>query len=202
MLPERKILPLEEIADDRAMRKSSSRAPVPAGSDTNMTEYLRTQLTRTIAALGEIDETLELHGRILDAYQPKSNEKIGLFWDRRDGRINGALQPLVVRWLMRHFSGQYRWFYTLLPLKGLARKAKSKGGWGLGAEQTRASLNRIQDLIEHRRLIVHQWVSLSRSLSHAENFITDLEAERASLREAIPKGPFYEQSLKYNRTLE
>ncbi|PKY11757.1 hypothetical protein B1757_02905 [Acidithiobacillus marinus] len=202
MSPDRKILTIEEFADDRQIQKTSSRAPVPAGSDPNMTEYLRTQLDRTIAALGEIDETLELHGRILDTYQPKSNEKIGLFWERSERRLNNALQPRMVRWLMRQFSGQYRWFYTFLPLKALSRKAKSKGGWGLGVEQTRESLNRIQDLIEHRRLILHQWVGLSRSLSHAENYISDLERERASLREAIPKGPFYEQSLKYNRPLE
>jgi hypothetical protein len=192
----------EEIASLVALPEIRSRAPIPAGSDQNMTEYLRTQLTRTIRLLGEIDETLALHGRILDSYQPKSNEKIGLFWDRREGRINGALQPLMVRWLMRHFSGGYRWFYTALPLKGLSRKAKSKGGWGLGVDQTRESLNRMQDLIEHRRLIVHQWNYLARSLTHAEAYALDLKAERASLRDAIPKGPFYAQSLKYNRPPE
>jgi hypothetical protein len=191
-----------EIAALVDLPETSTRAPIPAGSDPNMTQYLHTQLTRTIRLLGEIDETLALHGRILDSYQPKSNEKIGLFWDRREGRMNGALQPLMVRWLMRHFSGGYRWFYTVLPLKGLSRKAKSKGGWGLGVEQTRESLNRMQDLIEHRRLIVHQWNYLARSLTHAETYARDLKDERASLRDEIPNGPFYAQSLKYNRPAE
>lgn len=187
--------------DDQSLRAAGLYAPIPAGSDPQMVQYLTRQRDRMVTALGEIDELLDAHRRALDAYQPKSNRKIGLIWRREPERLNGAVQPKVVRWLIRHFSQQIRWFYTDLPLKNLPRKAKSTGGWALGHEQTYRSLTRIQELIEHRQKLLAQWVNLSRALTNAEKSVEEWRSERQELEELLPKGPFYEQAKKYSEAM-
>lgn len=189
------------IEDESEIHHPGRRAPIPAGSDARMVQYLTRLRDRTVAALGEIDETLETYRMMLDCYQPKSNEKIGLVWLRRKGRYNEALQPRMVRWLIRHFSGGIRWFYTPLPLKDLPRKAKSRGGWGLGHADTRDSLVRIQELIEKRERLLILWTNIARSLGKIEPILAELPQERAELIRRIPKGPFYEQAKKYSKGL-
>ncbi|MHB1267028.1 MAG: hypothetical protein ACYCY2_05420, partial [Acidithiobacillus ferriphilus] len=69
-------MPLDHYTpDDDLIRESNRYAPLPAGSDAQMVRYLTLHRDRTVALLGEIDETLDVYRRALDAYQPKSNQK-------------------------------------------------------------------------------------------------------------------------------
>ena len=185
--------------DDDLIRESNRYAPLPAGSDAQMVRYLTLHRDRTVALLGEIDETLDVYRRALDAYQPKSNQKVGLIWMRESDRLNGATKPIMVRWLIRNYSGGMRWFYTELPQRDLPRRAKSRGGWALGAGETKEALRRIQTLMEQRKNLVAHWANLSRALSALEASVSDLREERRKVLEALPAAPFYAQSQKYNR---
>ena len=190
-----------EIEDDSEIRHPGRRAPIPAGSDARMVAHLTQIRDRTVAMLGEIDETLEMYNYLLDCYQPKSNEKIGLIWIRTAGRYNRALHPQMVRWLIRHFSGGIRWFYTPLAVAGISRRAKRKGGWALGFEETHAGLKRMAELIERRQKLLAMWANISRSLKDQERLIGEIRIEREAIARKIPQSPFFQQAKLYNKNL-
>ncbi|ACK80414.1 hypothetical protein AFE_1325 [Acidithiobacillus ferrooxidans ATCC 23270] len=109
-------------------------------------------------------------------------------WRPMSGRYLGAVQPDVVIWLMRHFSGQSRWFYTVLPLNGLSRRAKRSGGWAEGAPVVQESLREIADLMRKRERILGQWSDLSRSLSSHEGLLGMPDGPKATEKPKVADG--------------
>jgi hypothetical protein len=174
-------------------------APIPAGSDGVMVRYLTRHRDRTVALLGEIDETLELLRRTLDANQPKETGKIGIIWIRQSGRMNGSTVPAVVRWSCHRASGTFDlfWRYKILSTKNLPRLAKSRSRFVSGHEATVEALRQVQKLMNQRAMLLAHWGNLSRSLSVLELSVPELQTSRHTLLAQLSAAPHYEQSLKY-----
>ena len=179
----------EEGAPEAPVRYSTQQPPLPPGSDAALLQYFALQRARTIRLLGHIDTRLDQERERLDRHQPRWSGRLGLVWRPMSGRYLGAVQPDVVIWLMRHFSGQSRWFYTVLPLNGLSRRAKRSGGWAEGAPVVQESLREIADLMRKRERILGQWSDLSRSLTNHELLLGIPDGQKASGKPTVADGP-------------
>ena len=157
-----------DAGEGRAVRYSTQVPPLPPGTDIPLLQYFALQRDRTIRLLGHLDEKIDAERVELDRHQPRWSGRLGLVWRPMTGRYLGAVQPDVVMWLMRHFDGQSRWFYSVLPLDGISRRAKRSGGWAAGAPYVQQSLREIADLMRKRERILEQWSNVSRSLTNHE----------------------------------
>ena len=175
--------------EDNTVRYSTQVPPLPPGSDTALLQYFALQRDRTIRLLGHLDARLDAQRQVLDQYQPRWSGRLGLVWRPMAGRYLGALQPDVVSWLMRHFDGQSRWFYSVLPLDGLSRRAKRSGGWAEGAPFVQKSLREIVDLMRKRERILGQWANLSRSLTNHEGLLALSDGPKISENPEVEDGP-------------
>ena len=161
-------------------------APIPAGTDLDMVRYLTRHRDRTVALLGQIDETLEVLRRTLDGSQPKYTGKIGLLWTHRPDRFNNGIYPAVVRWSCHRKSGTFdlHWKYKILNLRNLPRMAKSSKNFAAGHAKTVEALKMVQKLMSQRSTLLTTWTNLSRTLTPMETSTADLETLRA------PEGAF------------
>jgi hypothetical protein len=198
VLQETNLPDTESEEDSQSLR---TYAPIPAGSDVAMVRYLTRHRDRTVALLGEIDETLELLRRSLNASQPKYTGMIGIIWTHRPDRFNNGIYPAVVRWSCHRKSGSFdlHWKYKILNLRNLPRMAKSSRNFAAGHAQTVEVLKRVQKLMQQRSTLLNTWSNLSRTLTPMESSTSDLESLRSTLKEHLPALPHYQQSLLYNR---
>lgn len=176
-------------------------APLPAGSDVAMVRYLTRHRDRTVALLGEIDETLEMLRRTLDASQPKAAGKIGIIWIHRPDRFNNGIYPAAVRWSPHRNKDTFelQWNYKILNLRNLPRMAKRTKHFAAGHQTTVEALKTAQKLMTQRSALLTTWSNLSRTLTPLEALTDDLPKMRQELSARLDQQPYYAQSLLYNR---
>lgn len=190
-----------ETENEQELNIRSHYAPLPPGTDIEMVSYFTRHRDRTVALLGNIDNTLEVLRRTLDASQPKYTGKIGLIWVHRPDRLNNGTYPAVVRWSCHRKSGSFDlyWKYRILNLRNLPRMAKSSKNFAAGHAQTVETLKIVQKLMSQRSTLLSTWANLSRTLTPMETSTEDLESLRNSLNDNLQHLPHYQQSLLYNR---
>ncbi len=110
-----------------------------------------------VDAVREIDRQLAMASRLLTFTQPRLPGRITIHFRKIPRGSKGVAAvippcPEPVQWFINKASGE--WFWNVLPVTNLKKRAKGKLEWAVGHHHTAKTLGQVAELIKERQRAV------------------------------------------------